>query len=179
MKIIVIFLLGLSSFTIATAQNSIAQKLVSNEYEAECGKPLSDGKVFDYREGKVTKIVDGNKIEFQQRDLNGEEKKATYLVQLAGVNSKDDNAGLLKFLKEKILGKNVMVAGNIMNDSDSAFAGSVWEANLGDVNQYILRNGITGYAESELKGVSLFTLCVSRRLAEKAKAERIGIWANR
>lgn len=179
MKIITIFLIGLSSFMMATAQNSVAEQVLSRDYTAECNKLLSDGKVYDYREGKIAEIADGNKLLFQQRELNGEEKRATYFFQLAGIDPKQNASALTKFLTDKVVGQNVTIAGNVKNDSDTSLYGNVWVAGVGDVNWHLLKNGIADFLEPEYKSISAYALCVYRQSAEKAKSERLGIWANR
>lgn len=178
MKICAILTLGFLSIIAAIGQTSVAEGLLSNPYESICGKPQADGKAYDFREGKVTKLAPGNQLVFEQASLNGDDRKATYLMKLAGINVKENAASLTQLLAKNVVGKEVVVAGNTKEPSDTSLFGSIWLSELGDLNQYLLKNGIAGFAEPEFQSISTYTLCVFRQVAEEAKSKRVGIWAN-
>ena len=178
MRFCAILTLGLLSISAAIGQTSVAEGLLSNPYESVCGKPLADGKVYDFREGKVTKLAPGNRLVFEQVSLNGDDRKANYLIQLAGINTKENEAALAKLLAKSVVGKDVIAAGNLKEPSDTSLYASIWLSGLGDLNQHLLKNGIAKFAEPEYKSVSAYTLCVSRQTAEEAKSKRVGVWAD-
>lgn len=178
MKICIILTLGFLSMTTAIGQTSLAEELLSNPYESVCGKPHADGKVYDFREGKVTKLAPGNQLVFEQASLNGDDRKATYLINLVGINVKENSPALTQLLTKNVVGKEVVVAGNPKEPSDTSLFGSIWLSGLGDLNQHLLKNGIAGFVEPEFQSVSTYTLCVFRQVSEEAKSKRVGIWAN-
>lgn len=179
MKLIGIFIIVLLTFVATFAQKSLAEELTQNEFEAECGKPMSDGKIFDYREGKVVRLAEGNKLVFQQREVNGVEKSATLVIHMAGINTQVNAPALAKFLSNKVVDQDATIAGNLRSESDANLYGNVWVASVGDVNRFLLKNGMTSFSEPAFSGVSSYTLCIYKQIANKAKSARVGIWTKR
>lgn len=168
MRLTIITFIFLILSTFAFSQ-SVAEQLLSNEYEAACGKPLADGKVYDYRAGRITSVTKDNVLVFRQRELNGDEKVETIGVQLAGIGVKTSSSLLNNFLRKNMVGKDVVIAGNKRTVSDTSLIGSVWTSSIGDVNQYLLRNRIAAFLEPEYRAVSGYSICVLKQIADEPR----------
>src|SRR5688572_1909224 len=104
-----ILLLFLVAFSYS---QSTAEQLLSHPYESVCGRPLADGKVYDYREGQISSITKDNELVFQQQELNGSRKIETIRIRLVGVALKNSDLRLNAFLKKTLVNRDVMIAGN-------------------------------------------------------------------
>lgn len=162
----IIFLLFLTA--IIDAQ-TVAEQLLSNPNEAVCGKPLADGKVYDYREGRVSSITAENKLVFEQNELNGSPKVETLRIRLAGIDLKIGDVRLNTFLKKNLIGRDVTVAGNKRNTSDGELLGSVWVSSHGDLNQHLLKNRVAAFAEPDYESISAYRICVLRQIVGKPR----------
>lgn len=70
------------------------------EYEKECGSPFVESQLYDSRKGKITKIISGNTVIFEQAINNGNRKRGTFTVQLAGIDSESNEEYLKAFLRK-------------------------------------------------------------------------------
>ena len=154
-------------FASAVAAQTAAEQLLSNEFEAACGKPLADGKIYDFREGRVSSVSKDNELLLEQSTLNGEPKTETLRVRLAGIDSNAGGVRLNATLKKMLLGKKVIVAGNKKDASDGELVGSVWAPPIGDLNQHLLRNRLARFSEPDYEGVSSYSVCVLRQIGAK------------
>jgi hypothetical protein len=166
MKVMGIGILLLFLRAIVNAQ-STAEQLLSNPFESVCGKPLTDGKVYDYREGRISDITKDNVLMFQQNESNGSAKIENLMVRLAGIGLNVGGVRLNAFLKRALVGKDIVVAGNKRNASDTELIGSVWLSSLGDLNQHVLKKNLADFAEPDYEGISAFNVCVLRQIGQK------------
>lgn len=143
---------------------SVADQLLSNPYESVCGKPLADGRVYDYREGRISSVTKDNVLIFQQNDLNGSPKIENLRVRLAGIDSKAGGVRLNTFLKRQLVGRDVVVAGNKRSTADTELVGNVWVATVNDVSQHLLRKRLAAFAEPDYEAVSAYSVCVLKKI---------------
>lgn len=162
----IIFLLFLAATIDA---QTVAEQLLSNPNEAVCGKPLADGKVYDYREGRVSTITKENDLIFKQNELNGSPRVETLKIRLVGIDSKIGGVRLNAFLKKTVIGRDAVVAGNKRNVSDDELLGSVWISSLGDLNQHLLKNRVAAFSEPDYEGISEYSICVLRQIVGKPR----------
>lgn len=154
-------------FAAAISAQSVASELLANPYETACGKPLSDGKVYDFREGRVTGITKDNILVFEQSDVNGSSKTETLRVRLAGIASNGGDDKLNTLLTRELVRQEVVVVGNKKKDSDDELLGMVWITSLGDINQHLLKKRIAMFSEPDYDAVSKYSICVLKQLGGK------------
>lgn len=144
----------------------------------ECGEftSASESQLYDWREGKIVKIIDGNTIVFESTIENGSEKKDRFIVDLAGVKASKITR---KFLKENFLNKEVSVKGNTLRENDKNYSAIVYgkTGNILEVNCFMIRKGIA--RSKKFKGKNLVPDSKPYyylKAEEKAKDEKLGIW---
>jgi len=147
-----------------------------HEYVKECGDPVTESSFYRSGGGKVTRILDARSIVLETK------RGKTTTVYLAGIDPKVNQDNIIKFLSATILGKTVFTFGNKEKESDgSLFAivhGRDEEGRYFVINRHLLEKGLAEFAKPDyFYGVSYVTMCVYRQLVEKAKKEKIGIWA--
>jgi endonuclease YncB( thermonuclease family) len=149
------------------------------EYEEECGSPFEESQSYDLKRGKITRIVSGNRVIFEQTVENGKKAEPEFTVKLAGIKPESNEKAVKTFLVENVLNKEIKIIGNTKKDSDKSFFGIIRGAGFADVNRHLLENGIADFAEpGYFYSVSRYTLCVYRYVTNKAKKEKLGIWKN-
>jgi len=155
---------------------SINGVLLSNEYEKECGSYVMESNTYSHRAGRVTKVLSGNRIVVESGKGR---KKEILTVNLAGIATSINSEKLSEFLTEKILNKIVSVRGNKKEDTDTEMFAIIESSEFSDLNRYLIENGLADYEKPGYGySVSYVTTCIYRKLLEKAKNAKIGIWAN-
>ena len=148
-----------------------------SKFEKECGRPGSESKLFNTREGKVTKIIAGNMVFFEQTVVNGNSEKGYFIIRLVGIDPNTNGNNLEKFLRENILNRQVTVRGGSLGDTDNFFSGSILRNRLGDINLYLLKKGIAGFLDDKSYSIPDHNLCAYQQEAKIAKTKKLGIWA--
>jgi hypothetical protein len=160
-----------------------------------CGNPLAEGDVYSFRNGKAIVVTDDNKI-IVKINRTGSVKGKKYenpdevkrmqqpqllTVALVGLDDGVNQSEIRKFLLDNVLERDVTVIGNTRNDGDKSLDALVKITSgetRGEVSQLLLEKGIAKYKEFQLTNlVPTRTACELRRAEEKAKAEKLGIWA--
>jgi endonuclease YncB( thermonuclease family) len=174
MKLVLLISFTLLSIHLAYAQ---AEKAAPQglEYAKQCGSPLVESQGYGFRMGKVIGIKDGSTI-----IIETDPGKTYSTVHLAGIDSKGNEDNIIKFLSDNILGKSVNLFGNKKEESDDSLFAIVsnLEGNYFEINRLLLEKGMAGFVKpGYVHSVSDYTMCVYQQLVEKAKKEKIGIWA--
>jgi hypothetical protein len=174
-SLIFAFIVLLSCFA-NYAQDSKPAPYKFFEYEDECVSPFAESQTYGFWIARIIRIKDGRSLVFERGSLDG--KPVEYTVYLAGVDPKDNQRLLKKFLSENVLNKSVTISGNLEKNSYTSFFGTVSTDEIKDVSRHILENGMARYAEPKYPySVSLYDLCVYQIAAREARAKQIGIWA--
>lgn len=180
MKLLILISVVLFSALLVHAQTSVPapEKGIGPkfEYEKECGSPLTESNAYAIGSGKVTRILDGKSIALMS------ETGKTATVYLAGIDPKGNDGNIIKFLSATVLGKQVTLVGNKEKESESSFFAVIFsqdeEGIHFELGRRLLEKGLAGFVEpAYTHSVSDYTMCVYRQVVEKAKKEKIGIWA--
>lgn len=169
---------------------------VSLAVDDGCGNPLAETQAYSFRNGKVIVVTDDNKLIVKvvrgdskvrsQKYENPDEVKRLqqpqlFTVSLVGLDESVNQPEIRKFLLDNVLDRDVTVIGNARNDGDKSLDALVKITNgdtRGEVSQHLLEKGIAKFKEFQLTNlVPVRTACELRRAEEKAKTEKIGIWA--
>lgn len=148
------------------------------QYEKECGSPFSDNEMI-FRKGKITKIIDGNTVVFEQKTISGKKQSGDFTVHLAGIDSAVNEEFLRDFLLKNVLNKKGEAVLNYPREGEKEFFGTIWWAGgFGDLNAYLLQNGFADFLQPKRTPTgSYHAVCVYKQLALKAKREKIGMWS--
>jgi len=149
----------------------------------ECGDQASESQLYDFREGKVIKVLSATTILFQQVSLNGNVKEDELTVRLVGIDSEVNKTAVENKLRNILLNSEVRVIGNLLKKKDKRFGGVVWllgdNEDIDDVGMYLLETGTAKYKPFESANlVSMVMPCRLEKAEEKARKAKIGIWAN-
>ena len=153
------------------------------KYEKECGSPFNESNS-TFRKGKVVKIINANTIIFLQeqkstfiKGLRDENKE--YTVRLIGINPDINGEFLKEFLEKNVLNKDGEITGDPKVESEESIFGILWWAGgFGDLNRYLLKNGLADYLEPEFRPSGLLhSTCVLEQTTKEAKTAKLGIWA--
>ncbi len=170
MKMLFLLIFMLSLCATANAQ-------IGFPYEKECGKAFSENEMIS-RKGKIIKVIDGNTIVFKQKTKSGKKDVREFTVHLAGIDSNLNEEYLRDFLVKNVLNKKGEVVLNPQENENESFGIIWWAGGFGDLNGYLLINGLADFLQPKrTPSGSYRTVCVYKQLAEKAKLEKIGIWA--
>lgn len=166
-----------------------------------CGSQGAESQTYDYREGKVIKITSSNDLivnvthsnaRDDEREKDNNESKLiapqVFRVFLVGIEKGFNKEDINKFLTEKILNQEVRVIGNTKNswkiekDDSRELSAVVWllsdSEDFDDISEYLLENGIAKYKPFESANlVSIVMPCRLQKAEERAKEEKLGIWA--
>jgi endonuclease YncB( thermonuclease family) len=178
------FLILVSSY-ILLAQDGSKTKTsplitLDNEYMEKCGSYVEESQTYAFRFGKVTKIIDGSTILFEQKSSGGNRDKKKYPVVLAGIDPAANEDAIKKFLAEKLLNQKVIVWGNTEEGNDASLFGLVGVGvdNQSEINRQLIEGGMAKFKKpGYFYSVSYVTMCIYQQLEEKAKMEKLGIWA--
>jgi len=142
-------------------------------FPKECGNGFDESQIYDFRNGKILKILNENTVMFLQTSHNNIDIKRRFKLRLAGIK-KGNKKTVKDFLKKVILGEEVSVWGNLRKASDKKYSGII----IG-LNEYLLRSGMSRFEESNGNArVPRHKLCIFEQYARKAKRQKLGIWAN-
>lgn len=144
------------------------------EYEPGCG----DANNYGTRDGRVTKIISGNTFVLE---VNDKYETETYQVEIAGVDVSSSSSLVKRLLISNLLHQTVTVTGNEIRNSNKKIAGIVnmfagSSSIFGEVNQYLLKNGLAKYKEPKRHRVPQWTICKYPNFEAQAKSAKIGIW---
>jgi len=163
MKYFLVIALGLVFCTNAAAQDK------KFELQDVCGSPTTESMLYTVFSGEVVKIIDGDTILFKQS--NGKKKT----VDLVTVNSGSNDAAAKDFLTKNLLKKKVEVLVSLNSDRERVW-GLVRRDNQ-EINRQMIEQGIAAFQMPESYSFSVYSSCVYRKMEEKAKQEKLGIWA--
>lgn len=173
MKNIQLILIVLLLCGISYAQNNKP----SSNLDDGCGNPLVESQGYGFRWGKITKIISGNAVLFEQ----GSE---TFTITLVGIDRENNKTKILEFLEKHILNQNVVVIGNLRKESDKEFGGLVFTVKdrsidlIDLINEKLLELGIAKYKEfSSDNLIPYYQPCRLQKAEERAKKAKLGIWA--
>lgn len=141
------------------------------EYQDECGDPSMESVAFSVLTGKVTKIIDGDSIVVKLSD--GKIKT----IDLTGVSASTNEAAAKAFLTDTLLKKNVELATSFGLAMKDKRGWAVVSFNDQVINRLMLERGIAAYKTPAPYEYSTYGNCIYRKLEEKAKQEKLGIWA--
>jgi len=185
MKFVLISVL-LATFPMnVVSQNTVPEQQKFNivfPYEKECGRQAEESQYYTNRTGRITRVNSERSVTFLQNTENGNPSKKEFVVFLAGVHARDNKSKVRDFLINNVLNQEVEITGNLRRPTDKKFEGLVFLMNekfpeIDWVGEYLIENGLARYAAPAHSYVSPYNLCVSETLQEKAKKERMGIWA--
>ncbi len=167
-----------------------------------CGNPMVESQTYEYRTGKVIKVTNSNDLIVKVTNSNNvwddeheEEDDESKLAEpqifkafLVGIDKNTNKKEIKKFLTEKVLNQEVRIIGNTKNswktekDTSRKLNAVVWllgdEEEIDDISEYLLENGIAKFKDFQLTNlVPMRTHCELERAGEKAKKEKLGIWA--
>lgn len=153
------------------------------KYEKECGSPFNESNSTS-RKGKIVKIIDANTVVFLQKEKSpsikgGEDENKEYTVRLIGINPDVNEEFLREFLEKNVLNKDGEITGDPKVESEEPIFGILWWAGgFGDLNRYLLKNGLADYLEPEFRPSGLlYSTCVLEQTTKEAKTAKLGIWA--
>ncbi len=156
-------------------------KIRFNDYQDVCGSYVEESQMYFQRTGKITKVLNGNTVIFAQDTSGGNLEKGQFTVTLAGIDTTGNDSKIKKFLIKELLNKNVTILGNTEEDTDTSFFGIIWHRRYvegEEMNRHIIQNGMAKFTEPGYEySVSYVTMCIYEQLEEKAKKEKLGIWA--
>ncbi|GEM_PF-6167923 len=156
-------------------------KLLEEILYEECGSQVTESQTYNHRWGKVTKIIDGNTITVEVNKVDGIEINNSPLnVDLVGIDTNTNEEEAKKFLTENLLNETVTVIGNIRRDNFFAIVQGKEKTSgkIIEVNRYLLENGIVKFKPfSSGYLVPHRTPCVYQKVEEKARKEKLGLWA--
>lgn len=156
---------------------------ISFAYEKECGSPFGESQIYTHRTGHIIRINNEKSVTFLQDTADGNPAKKEFVVLLAGVNARGNKKNVRALLTKYLLNQDVEISGNVRRSSDNKFEGRIFLMNeslpeIDWIAEYLIENGLAKYSEPSYSyGVSDYSLCVCRQLQEKAKREKLGIWA--
>jgi endonuclease YncB( thermonuclease family) len=166
MKNIFIAIFVLLFALIAEAQN-VEQK---NEGEFGCRLDGDSGHISFVGRGKIVKVIDNDTVVFIT-DIG----KKKY-VSLIAVDSKGNKSKAKTFLKNNVLGREADLIFSSSQMRKRKISG-ILEVDGKDINRLMLEKGIAEYEESDSYQISYYSDCVYYKVFEKAKEEKLGIWA--
>lgn len=167
----------------------------------DCGNEAAESQTYDYRKGKVIKITNSHDLIVKVTHSNARDDETeedsndsklispqVFRVSLVGIEKGFNTAAINKFLTEEILNQEVEVYGNTKNswkikkDNSRELSANVWllgdNEEITDISEYLLENGIAKYKPFESANlVSAVMPCRLQKAEERAKAEKLGIWA--
>lgn len=175
----------------------------SLDFDDGCGNPAFESQSYGRRKGKVIRITDSNQlivkvtnsinVRYDKHEENGDDESKliepqTFKVFLVGIDNSFNQTEVRKFLTENILNQQVRIIGNTKNswktqkDSSQKLNAAVWllgdNEDINDISEYLLENGIARFKNFQLTNlVPMRTKCELERAEEKAKREKLGIWA--
>jgi endonuclease YncB( thermonuclease family) len=175
MKTIVSITLALLFCLGINAQTS----LTKNQFD--CGDPNVESQIIPEYKGKVIKIIDGNTVivSISYDSQNSSRRNKKIRVDLAGIDTSDNDAEAKKILSDKVLNQKVLLQGNTKKKEFMFGIISTLDSDgIGEVNRHFLEKGIAKYKEPGYEySSSSYVLCVYTKIEEKAKQEKLGIWA--
>jgi endonuclease YncB( thermonuclease family) len=154
------------------------------KYEKECGSPFGESNP-TFRKGKIVKIIDANKVVFLQKQkipfFEGQKNEnKEHTVQLIGIDPNVNGEFLKEFLEKNVLNKDGEIEGDPRIGSDEPIFGVLWRAGgFGDLNRYLLKNGLADYLKPEFRPSGMLTsTCVLEQTTKEAKEAKLGIWGS-
>jgi len=161
------FLLPALIFVFCVAVNAQDKKF---EYQDVCGDPRMESSIWLMVSGKVIKIIDGDSVIF--KESNGRKKT----IDLVAINSSLSEAAAKDFLTRNVLDKKVEVSFSMSSLEKEKVWGEI-RRNGREINRLMIEQGISSFQKPAPYSFSNYTTCVYRQVEEKAKREKIGIWA--
>jgi hypothetical protein len=152
-------------------------------FDDPCGSPLEESQTYAHRQGKIIKIIDSNKIIFEQNSVWGHKDKEKFTLTIVGIDANQNKKGIKDFLVKNVLNQSVLVVGNTKKDSDKKFGAVITlfndeEEDIDELNIYLLEKGIAKYKPFESANlVSMVIPCRLQRAEVEAKEAKLGIWA--
>lgn len=151
---------------------------------AETNTKCRDSNNYGTREGIVNAITFSDIISVEV-EVNDEFENETFYVTLAGINKFPLSDKLLSdefmsILSLNLVNQKVKIIGNKTDDNDKIIIGIIntFAPNkLGEVNRYILQNGMAKYVEPRKNLVPQYITCKYPEIETKAKEAKLGIWA--
>jgi endonuclease YncB( thermonuclease family) len=168
MKIIISFLFVISLFNAINGQDKF-----KFEFEDQCGSPVNESQIYAHRQGKVTKIIDGDTVKIR------DEYRKIWTVELAGADSSRNQERTTGILTERLLNQEVLFIGNPETENGNLVEAIV-RGNGIEMNRFLVENGHASYRDTDYGyAVSNYTLCVYDKLIDRAKTAKLGIWADK
>lgn len=151
-------------------------------FDDDCGNPAVESQLYVNRKGKIVKIISANEVVFQQVSTESEKEKQKFTVELVGIDAGKYKNKSKEFLQKYVLNQEVEIIGNIPKNSSRKFGGLIWLSNdnetVNELNEYLLENGIAKYKPFESANlVPYYIPCRLQKAEERAKKEKLGIWA--
>ncbi len=154
------------------ASSVVCQSRKTWEFQDVCGNPEVESQSTVKRAGIVTRVLDGDTVEFKEK-RNGK----IWTVELAGVEAIAGNDLAEIHLRKTILNKKVTVWGNADREKDPVLEARIFRKNT-FINRILMEEGMATYRGTDYGyAVSNYSLCVLSKLEEKAKREKRGAWA--
>lgn len=111
-----------------------------------CGDQSYESQTYDFRKGKIVRILSANKVFFDQTSVNGQGVKDRFTVRLVGISANQNQAIVKKTLQDMLLNREVEIFGSLGKETDKEFGGIVWlfgdDEDIDEVNIYLLEKGV-------------------------------------
>lgn len=147
----------------------------------ECGSSLKESQTYAYRQGKVTKILSSNKVTVQFFPRGDDTEGETATIRLVGISSRKYPHQIKSFLNQHLLNQSVTVLGNKREANDKAYGAIITildHDEIDELNEYLLENGIAYFSDFDSANlVPYYMPCRLEKAQERARAEKLGIWA--
>ena len=165
-------IVGTLLFIVSLVITTSGQDKFTFEFEDQCGSPLAESQSIAWRSGKVVKIIDGDTIQIRDKT------RKLWIVELAGVDSSNNQKLAVRILTDGMLNKTVSFRGNPADPKGKLIEAIVSGDNV-EINRFLVEYGHANYRGTDYGySVSQYVLCVYQKLVERAKLAKIGIWAN-
>ena len=147
-----------------------------------CGAPEVESQLYDFRYGRITKILSGSTLAFRQATVNGNRKPRSFVVRRVGIDPQANSSRIVGFLKKNVLNKPVTVWADARHETDFDLAATVTVSggrpNIGELNRYLLENGLAKYRDFDSANlVQYFWPYRLEKAEQQAKEAKLGIWS--
>lgn len=172
MKRLFAFSLFLTACFAAEAQNTPSNKAPLNAADSNygCSAERDGGNYYLLETGKVIKVIDGNTLIFKNAD------GSTRRVNLLAVDTQSGKKESKSFLKKNVLNQKAELIYNPAQYVKKTVSGIVMIGDK-DIIRSLLEQGIARYKKSKMYEIAYFNDCVYQKSEERAKNEKLGIWA--
>ena len=172
MKALFALALFLTVCFVAQAQNTPSNEtsLKTGNSDYGCSLDRDGGNYYLISSGKIIKVIDGNTLIFKDSD------GSNIRVELLSIDTESNKKESKSFLEKNVLNLKAELF-YIPGRADKKKVSAILMLGDKDINRRMLEQGTARYKESKMYTIAYFNDCVNRKSEEKAKNEKLGIWA--